>query len=254
MSVLAVFSLFAASVPLMVAPPLVAQSSKRPPPFGGKDAVTLELFGAIGSAGLTPAIPPVDPAVNLGVLSGQTFGVGLYWDRPMPWFFISRPATTRLGLEYTNIAISTDGRGRVELGDGPVDVTQSTTMSAEILAVRFGIDIATAGRGAAIAPSIHLGASLGHIFGIRFATDIEPQGSFLTTERGFPVTGPEPDRRFFFAAGNLGLSVRIALGRPDSSIAIVPSIIGRAPLTSLSRSAEIPLWSLSAGLAIRVPL
>lgn len=232
-----------------------AQSTRDPGPFDGVDALAIEAsFGGVTSGDTGDLIPSVNPAIDLGSLSGSTRSLGLFWDRPMPRFFISRPATTRIGLVWMQLNQATTGTGTSNVGGEARPTRQTTRISSDILALRGGIRVSTAKRGSTIAPTVNIGGTFGHQFPLRYQTDVDPDQPGLVTDRGFPAAGGEPDRRYFYASLDVGVGLRIALGLPDESIALVPEVTAQLPLTSLTREVALTPIGLRAAVGLRVPI
>ena len=225
---------------------------ERPHPLAGVNSLSVEgSFGLVTSQYSSGAIRPADSSIRLGRLAGEVTSVGLIFSRSMPDFFISRGMTVRAGVEYIRLAQESSGTGQV-VSDGsasPVDVIQRTTVESEIIAATVGIRINTSSGSARLMPTVDLGATFGHILDLGFRTVTEPEGVV-------PPSDFDPDRRFYYNTLNLGLGLGIALGRPDMSATIVPSIALRAATTSLTKNAgeEIVPLSVAAGLELRIPL
>lgn len=224
----------------------------RPHPLAGVNSLSVEgTLGLVGSQYSAGAIRPADSSIRLGRLGGEVTSVGLIFSRSMPDFFISRGLTVRAGVEYIRLAQESSGSGRV-VSDGsplPVSVTQRTIVESEIIAATVGIRINTSRGSGRLMPTVDLGATFGHIIGVGFRTTIEPEGIV-------PPSDLDPDRRFYHNTVNLGLGLGIALGRPEGSATIIPSIALRAATTSLTKNEgeEIVPLSFAAGLEFRFPI
>ena len=236
---------------LMVTGVAVAQP-ERPHPLAGVNSLSIEgTYGLVSSDYSAGALLPADRAITLGRLGGESSSVGLIFSRSMPDFFISRGLPIRGGVEYLHLSQETSGTGRLEPDDrpGPVDVTQRTRVDADIVAATLGIRVNTSRGRTGLMPTVDLGATFGHVLGLDVRTATDPEGVV-------PSIDFDPDRRYYFNAINLGVGLGVALGRPEESMTIIPSISMRAATTSLTKNEgeEIVPFSVAAGLEIRLPL
>ncbi len=236
--------------------PLSAQSSEGGP-LDGVNALVIEGGSGFVSSGVRDGvIPPVDPSITLGDLSGTTTSLGLYFERPMPSFFVSRGVTLRAGLFYRAYHQTIEGAGTVTLDDGAIPAYQRTTMSTELLSTSLALRIHTTAREARLIPTVDVGLSLGHLLSVSYQTESDPIFFPEGANDGFPGTGNVPDRRFFHGTIDLGVGMAIALGRPNRSIAIIPSIALHAAMGSLTkrRGEEITPFIVDGAIGIRLPL